>query len=48
LVAAIVGDVASRDGVLIASYIGGIRLRRKMKRKFDIFTLNPTLDGPGE
>jgi len=48
LVNAIVGDVASRDGVLIASFIGGIRLRRKMKRKFDIFTLNPSLDGPGE
>lgn len=48
LVAAVVGDVASRDGVLIASYIGGIRLRRKMKRKFDIFTLNPDLSGPGE
>lgn len=48
LVDAFVGDVASRDGVTINSYIGGIRLRRKLKRRFNIFTLNPQLTGPGE
>jgi hypothetical protein len=47
-VAAMVGDAASRDGVLLASYIGGIRIRRKFQRKFNIFTQNPSLTGPGE
>lgn len=48
LVTAMVGDAASRDGVLLSSYIGGIRLRRRFRRRFNIFTLNPELTGPGE
>lgn len=47
-VTAMVGVAASRDGVLISSYIGGIRIRRKFQRKFNIFTRNPGLTGPGE
>jgi hypothetical protein len=41
-------QVASRDGSLIASFIGGIRVRRKFQRKFNIFTRNPAETGPGE
>lgn len=49
LAAAFVADqVASRDGSLIASFIGGIRVRRKFQRKFNIFTRNPAETGPGE
>lgn len=47
LVDAFVGDVCSRDGVLLAAYVGGTRARRKLQRKFNIFTLNPDLTGPG-
>lgn len=45
---AMVGDVASRDGVVLNSYIGGIYIRRRFKRKFDIFTKDPSETGPGE
>jgi hypothetical protein len=48
LTAAMIGKACSEDGVLIASYIGGIRIRKKLKRKFNIFTLNPAETGPGE
>ncbi len=48
LVTAMVGNVASRDGVLLNSYIGGIYLTRRFKRKFDIFTKDPDISGPGE
>jgi len=48
LSAAMVGKAASGDGVLIASYVGGIRIRRKLKRKYNIYTLNPAETGPGE
>lgn len=48
LVTAMVGHACSRDGVLIDSWIGGVRQRRKMRRRFNIFTLNPDLTGPGE
>jgi len=48
LTTAMVGKAASGDGVLIASYVGGIRIRRKLKRKFNIYTLNPAETGPGE
>lgn len=30
------------------TYVGGVRVRRKMQRKFNIFTLDPTLAGEGE
>lgn len=29
-------------------YVGGIRLRRRFQRRFNIFTLDPTLGGEGE
>ena len=48
LVTAMVGNVSSRDGVLLDSYIGGIYIRRRFKRKFDIFTKDPSETGPGE
>lgn len=47
-VAALVAAGASRDGVAIDSFVGGIRIRRRFKRKFTIFTKNPALTGPGE
>lgn len=47
LVDAVVGDVCSRDGALIAAYVGGTRRRAKLQRKFNIYTLNPDLTGPG-
>jgi|SRR5882762_5892852 len=30
------------------AYVGGIRVRRKFQRKFNVFTLNPAESGPGE
>jgi hypothetical protein len=48
LVTAMVGNVSSRDASLLASFIGGIYIRRRFKRKFNIFTKDPDLDGPGE
>lgn len=47
LVDAMVGVVSSRDGNLLAAYIGGTRRRTKNQRKFNIYTLNPDLSGPG-
>lgn len=46
--AAVVAAGASRDGAAISTFIGGIRVRRKFQRKFNIFTRNPALTGPGE
>lgn len=37
-----------RAGLVLTSYVGGIRRRAKFKRKFNIFTLDPTLGGEGE
>jgi len=48
LTAAMVGKGASADGVLISAYVGGIRIRKRLKRKFNIYTLNPAETGPGE
>jgi len=47
LVTAMVGDACSRDGTLLAAYVGGTRRRVKNQRKFNIYTLNPDLSGPG-
>lgn len=41
------GNTVSRDGDPIASAVGGTRLRRKLQRKFNIRTRNPTLSGQG-
>lgn len=48
LTAALVAAGASRDGVAIDSFIGGILGRSPFRRRFNIFTLNPALAGPGE
>jgi len=48
LVDAVVGDVCSRDGVVMNSYVGGIFVAKHLKRRFNIFTRNPQLTGPGE
>lgn len=44
----VTNQVCSRDGALITAFIGGTRLRRKLRRKFNIYTRNPQLTGPGE
>lgn len=46
-VTAMVAGACSRDGVAIASYVGGTFIRRKMQRRFNVFTRNPALTGPG-
>lgn len=38
----------SRSGDQINHFAAGIRLRRKIRRRINIFTLNPTLTGPDE
>lgn len=48
LFAAMSGVASSRDGSLINAFIGGIRIRRRFQRRFNIFTKDPTLSGPGE
>lgn len=45
---AVVANTVSRDGVAITFGAFGTRIRRKMHRKFNIFTKNPALTGPGE
>lgn len=37
-----------RDGVILTKFIGGFRLRRKMQRKVNIYTLSANLDEPAE
>lgn len=46
--AAMAAGAASRDGVAITDLIGGVRTRSRFQRRFNIFTLNPALTGPGE
>jgi len=46
--AMVANHACSRDGSLIAAYIGGMRRRSKYQRKYNIFTLNPAESGPGE
>lgn len=36
------------QGNPLTGYVGGIRTRSKLRRKFTIFTLNPAESGPGE
>jgi len=38
----------SRDNLHLADFIGGTRIRRKLHRRFNIYTKNPALTGPGE
>lgn len=47
-VSAYVANAVSRDGVAITFGAFGTRIRRKMHRRFSIFTKNPSLSGPGE
>lgn len=46
--AAILFATVSASGYSLTSFVGGYRLMRKAQRKFNIFTLNPSLNGPGE
>jgi len=46
--AAILFATVSVSGYSLTSFVGGYRLMRKAQRKFNIFTLNPSLNGPGE
>lgn len=48
LVADMLANVVSRNGVALNSLVGGIRIRRRLHRRFSIFTHNPALTGPGE
>ncbi len=40
--------VYSKPGSLMGTFLGGIRIRRKLHRRFNIYTKNPALTGPGE
>jgi hypothetical protein len=44
----VTNQVASRDGALITAFIGGVRVRRRLRRKFNIYTRNPQLTSTGE
>lgn len=46
--AMITDQASSRDGSLITGFIGGIYIRRKFQRRFNIFTKDPSESGPGE
>lgn len=46
-VTAMLAGAASRDGVALASYIGGTLAFSPMQRRYNIFTKNPALSGPG-
>lgn len=46
--AGILFPVQSASGFALTSFVGGYRLMRKAQRKFNVFTLNPSLNGPGE
>lgn len=47
-VTAMLAAAVSRDGTAMNAFIGGVRLRKKLQRRFNIFTKNPALSGPGE
>lgn len=46
--AAVLHPISSASGFSLTSFVGGYRAMRKAQRKFNIFTLNPSLNGPGE
>lgn len=41
------GGAGTREGTILTAFLGGYRARRKLKRKFTIYTRNPALTGPG-
>ena len=45
---AILAGAFSRNGIAVTAFIGGVRIRRKLHRRLDIFTKNPAETGPGE
>lgn len=45
---AVDGNVSSRDGVLMASFIGGLRVRGPFPRRINILIKNPAETGPDE
>lgn len=44
----VANKVSSRDGALITAYIGGVRLRKKLHRRVNIYTKAPNLTIPAE
>jgi len=40
--------ISSRDGEPLSTFVGGIRLRRRMQRRLNIFIKNPAETGPAE
>jgi len=44
---AMLAAACSGDGVAIDTFIGGVLGRSKMQRRYNIFTKNPALTGPG-
>lgn len=46
--AVIAQGVSSRDGADITTFIGGIRIRKKLRRRVNIYTLAPNLTIPAE
>jgi hypothetical protein len=47
-VAAFVANAVDRNGNAIGFGANGTRIRRRMRRRFTIFTKDPALTGPGE
>lgn len=46
--AAMIGNASSRDGALLTAFLGGQRDRVPTQRRFNIYTKDPALTGPGE
>jgi|SRR5438105_4476997 len=42
------GNIVDRGGTQVAQFVGGVRQRRRVHRKINIFTKNPLLTGPAE
>jgi hypothetical protein len=47
-VSAVIADAVSQSGQALAFGAFGTRIRRKMRRRINIFTKNPALSGPDE
>jgi hypothetical protein len=47
-ITAYIANVVTSAGAAITSYVGGIRVRRKLQRKLTIFVKVPELDEPAE
>lgn len=47
-IAAAIANIHTASGAALSSFVGGVRVRRKMHRKLTIYTLVPELDEPAE